>query len=113
MGGQTPGDGRLLPQNFCSSEKRGRDMTRERISSRGGVARNCFKMSANSDLTISPTAGLRVPAAYPRTETPEKESSTVPRTGCPNTRAGANTLKSSVSFSWERVLLSALPETIL
>ena len=56
---------------------------------------------------------LQVLSASRDTETPEKESSTVPGTGCPNTRAGANTLKSSVSFSWERVLLSALPETIL
>ena len=47
---------------------------------------------------------------YPCTDTPEKESTTRPRTGCPKNRAGSNRLSRSRFSTCERVSLSAEPE---
>jgi hypothetical protein len=50
--------------------------------------------------------------AYPRTETPENESTARPRTGCPKKRAGSKRLKSSRFSTSERVTASVGPETM-
>ncbi len=50
------------------------------------------------------------PVFYPRTETPEKESTANPRTGWPKKRAGSKRLNSSRFSTCERVVESVGPE---
>ena len=49
---------------------------------------------------------------YPRTDTPENDSTARPRTGWPKKRAGANTLVSSIFSTCERVAASVGPLTM-
>ena len=49
---------------------------------------------------------------YPRTDTPENDSTANPRTGCPKKRAGANRLVRSRFSIWDRVAASFGPETM-
>src|SRR5580692_4747888 len=49
---------------------------------------------------------------YPRTETPEKDSTARPRTGWPKKRAGSKRLVSSMFSICERVTASEGPEAI-
>jgi hypothetical protein len=56
--------------------------------------------------------GYRRKGSYPRTLTPEKESTARPRTGWPKNRAGSNLLNSSTFSSCDRVAASVGPETM-
>ena len=49
---------------------------------------------------------------YPRTDTPENESTARPRTGWPKTRAGSKRLNNSIFSTCARVAASSGPETM-
>ena len=49
---------------------------------------------------------------YPRTDTPEKESTARPRTGWPKKRAGSKRLNNSIFSTCARVAASSGPETM-
>jgi len=57
-------------------------------------------------------SGFPLPCSYPRTETPEKESTARPRTGWPKKRAGSKWLSTSKFSICERVAWSLGPETM-
>lgn len=76
-------------------------------------------MTKNSSLrlpraSLKPgSAGLwKTPLDYPRTETPEKESTAKPETGWPKRRAGSKRLHKRMFSTCSRVALSVGPATM-
>jgi hypothetical protein len=86
-------------------------------ANRSGFARNCARSESKREHRTldeqdgakerpsrwSARAELDADSGYPRTETPENESTASPRTGCPKKRAGSKWLQRSRFSTCARV----------